>query len=91
MPKRRIEIFSAGCTVCEEAVAAVRKAACPSCDVQVRPMSDARAAADAARYGIKSLPSVVIDGVLASCCGRSIDFDVLRDLGLGAGASAAGR
>jgi len=32
--KRRIEIFSAGCPVCDETVALVKQTACPSCKVE---------------------------------------------------------
>ena len=84
MAKRRIEVFSAGCSVCEEGIQAVRDAACSSCEVEVRSMKDPQVAADAKRYGIKSLPAVVINGQLASCCqGRGIDLAELRSLGLG--------
>jgi hypothetical protein len=38
----------------------------------------------AKRYGIRSLPAVVIDGTLADCCvGRGPDEAVLRAAGLG--------
>jgi glutaredoxin 3 len=40
--KRRIEVFSAGCAVCEETVAMVKRLACPSCDVAVLDMRDPR-------------------------------------------------
>lgn len=84
MAQRKIEIFSAGCSICDEAVQAVREAACESCDVQVRQMSDPKAAEDAKRYGIQSLPAVVVDGQLASCCsGRGVNIEELRSLGLG--------
>src|SRR5262249_36509556 len=84
MAKRTIEVFTAGCVGSEEAVAAVKAAACPSCDVQVRPMGDPAVVADARRYGIRSLPAVVINGQLADCCkGGGIDLDTLRGLGLG--------
>ena len=82
--KRTIEIFSAGCSVCDEAVQAVREAACSSCDVQVRSMADPQVAAAAKRYGIQSVPAVVIDGKLAGCCqSGGIDLAELRSLGLG--------
>jgi glutaredoxin 3 len=83
MAKRKVEIFSAGCSVCDEGIQAVREAACPSCEVEVRSMSDPKAAADARRYGVQSVPSVVIDGQLASCCRGGIDLAELRSLGLG--------
>ena len=84
MAQRKIEIFSAGCSVCEEGIQAVREAACSSCDVEVRSMNDPAAAADAKRYGVKSLPAVVINGQLANCCqSGGIDLAELRSLGLG--------
>jgi len=33
--KRKVEIFSAGCPVCEEAVSVVKRMACSSCEVTV--------------------------------------------------------
>ena len=32
---RKIEVFTAGCPVCEEAVTQIKAAACPDCDVVV--------------------------------------------------------
>jgi glutaredoxin len=83
--KRRIEIFSAGCACCEDAIEAIRAAACPSCGVEVRDMRDAKVAADAKRYGVNSVPAVVIDGKLAECCkrGGGVDIAQLRSMGLG--------
>ncbi len=81
---RKIEIFSAGCSVCQDVIEQVKAAACPSCDVQVVSMTDIREAARAKALGVRSLPAVVIDGKLASCCsGGGIDLDVLRSAGLG--------
>lgn len=81
---RSIEVFSAGCPVCEELVRTVRAEACPSCEVTVHDMQDAPAAARAAALGVASLPAVAIDGELAGCCAdRGPDLEVLRALGLG--------
>jgi hypothetical protein len=84
MATRKIEIFSAGCGVCQDVVERVRGAACPSCEVTVLSMTDARVSARAASLGIRSLPAVVIDGKPASCCsGGGVDLEVLRAAGLG--------
>jgi hypothetical protein len=84
MARRKIEVFSAGCPVCEEKVQEIKAAACPSCDVQVRSMSDPAVAADARRHGITRLPAVVINGALADCCqGGGVDLARLQALGLG--------
>ena len=66
--KRNIEIFSAGCPACEETIALVNSLACPSCEVTVMDMRRPEVAAKARGYGIRSVPAVVIDGKLASCC-----------------------
>lgn len=33
--KRQVEVFTAGCLLCDETVQLVRELACPSCDVTV--------------------------------------------------------
>ena len=82
--RRKIEIFSAGCAVCENMVNQVRDAACPSCDVIVLDMQDKGVAERAEELGIRSVPAVLIDGVLADCCaGRGPDMATLRQAGLG--------
>lgn len=82
--KRKIEIFSAGCSACEETVHLVNQAACPSCEVSVLDMRDPNVASRAKSLGIRSVPAVVIDGKLADCCaGRGPDEATLRAAGLG--------
>lgn len=82
--KRKIEIFSAGCPVCEEAVQMVNQIACPSCDVEVLDMRQDETAARARQYGVRSVPAVVIDGKLADCCaGRGVDEATLKAAGVG--------
>src|SRR5262249_4477441 len=82
--KRTVEIFSAGCSVCEETVTIVKQAACPSCEVTVLDMHSPEVARRAKSLGIRSLPAVVINGTLADCCaGRGVDEATLRAAGLG--------
>ena len=82
--KRKIQVFSAGCPVCDETVELVKRLACPSCEVTVFDMNDAAVATQAKNLGIGSVPAVVIDGKLADCCsGRSPDEATLRTAGLG--------
>jgi len=84
MIKRKIEVFSAGCPACDETIALVNQVACPSCGIEVHDMRDVTVAARAKALGIASVPAVVIDGQLASCCaGRGVDIDTLRGAGLG--------
>lgn len=82
--KRKVEIFSAGCPACQETVDLVRRIACSSCEVSVLDMNDTSVASRAKSLGIRSVPTVVIDGGLASCCvGRGPDEASLRAAGIG--------
>jgi len=82
--KRKIEIFSAGCNICQTAVEQIRKEACASCDIEVLEMSKPDVERRAQDLGIASLPAVVIDGQVADCCtSRGVNLDVLRKAGLG--------
>jgi len=78
--KRKVEVFSAGCAFCHEVIDVVRREAGSSFEIIVRDMKDARDLARAERFGIRSVPAVVIDGKLASCCtGRGVDVQVLKN------------
>jgi glutaredoxin 3 len=39
-PKRKIEVFSAGCSMCRETIEIVQRNACESCEVKVLDMND---------------------------------------------------
>lgn len=82
--KRKIEIFSAGCPVCEETINLVNRIACTSCEVEVLDMRRTEVATRAKRLGIRSVPAVAINGQLADCCaGRGPDEKTLRAAGIG--------
>jgi len=82
--KRKIEVFSAGCPCCDDAVKLVRSLACPSCEVTVLDMKSDRQAQEKARlYGVKRVPAVVVEGKLADCCAGGVDAATLRRLGVG--------
>ena len=82
--KRKVEVFSAGCPACEPTVQLVKSIACPSCDVQVLDMNKPEIAGKAKSYGVTSVPAVVIDGQLASCCiGAGATEEALRAAGVG--------
>jgi glutaredoxin len=82
--KRKVEVFTAGCAACDEAVALVKAIACSSCDIAILDMHDTKIAAKAKRYGIRSVPAVVIDGKLADCCrGGGVEEASLRAAGIG--------
>jgi glutaredoxin 3 len=82
--KRQIEIFSAGCALCTDAIKMVEDIACPSCNVIVADMNDPETAARANALGITSVPAITINGVLAPCCtGGRPDEQALRAAGIG--------
>jgi glutaredoxin len=84
---RKIEVFSAGCAVCEDTVALINRIACPSCEVEILDMHQPDVAAKAKRYGIRSVPAVAVNGRLADCCaGRGPDEGTLRAAGIGTSA-----
>lgn len=71
MTKRKVEIFSAGCKVCEEAVDWIQKLACPSCRVEVLDMQKEQVSTRAKQLGVRSVPAVAVDGKLLDCCAGS--------------------
>jgi len=82
--KRKIEIFSAGCPVCREAITMIQDNACASCEVTILDMNNPAVSNRAKSLGIKSVPAVVINGKLADCCeARGPDIEVLKAAGLG--------
>lgn len=82
--KRKVEVFSAGCSVCNEAVEMVKGISCGDCEVKVLDMKEPAVADRARGLGIRSVPAIVIDGKLADCCaGRGPDEATLRAAGLG--------
>lgn len=82
--KRTVEVFTAGCALCDEAVQAVREIACESCDVQIQDMRTDAAKTKAKRYGVKRVPAVVVNGQLADCCAQGgVDSGTLQRLGVG--------
>ena len=85
MKKRTIEVFTAGCPCCEEAVRLVKSLACESCDVQVLDMrSDRAVQARAKQYGVQRVPAIVVNGQLADCCrSGAVDAATLRNQGVG--------
>ena len=81
---RKIEVFSAGCAICEDTIALINKIACPSCVIEILDMQRPEVLTKAKRYGIRSVPAVVVDGKLADCCaGRSVDEAALKAAGVG--------
>ena len=67
-PKRKIEVFSAGCPVCDETLKKVQAIACTSCEVEVLDMQKEEVSVRAKQLGVRSVPAVAVDGKLLDCC-----------------------
>lgn len=89
MAKRSIEVFTAGCPLCDSTVELVRELASANCDVQVWDLREGCATNEcrgkAAQYGIHRVPAVIVDGELAECCQNQqpISREALLASGLG--------
>ena len=76
--KKKVEVFSAGCSACKETIETVKRLA-SSHEVVIHDMNRSEVASKAKEYGVRTVPAVVIDGKLASCCtNRGPDEHVLR-------------
>ncbi len=63
MSKRQIEVFTAGCSMCNETVNLVKQAVSTcECEVVERRCTANECCDEAKRYGIRSMPTVVVDG-----------------------------
>ena len=80
----KVEVFSAGCPACKEAVVLVKRLAGSASEVTVQDMNDVKVAQRAKQLGVRTVPAVVIDGKLAECCRNTgLEEGVLRAAGLG--------
>ena len=83
MAKRQVEVFTAGCPVCEPTVQLVRDMVCSNCEVTVYDLRK-EGAEKIEEYQIKTVPAVVVDGRLAACCQSSgPNEEQLRAAGIG--------
>lgn len=62
---RRIEVFTAGCPLCNDTLKMVREATkdC-GCEIIERRCSGDVCCDEAARYGVKTVPTIAVDGVI---------------------------
>ena len=86
--KRKVEVFTAGCPVCDKTVELVKSLACPSCEVIVYDLNKGcetnECREKAEKYGVTRLPAVAVNGVLLECCKTgAISEDALRAAGIG--------
>ncbi len=82
--RRKVEIFSAGCSLCSEAVTLIKDMACSSCEIEVLDMKNTNVATRARALGVRSVPAVAVGGKLASCCKKTgPNRDDLEAAGIG--------
>ena len=76
--KHKIEVFSAGCKVCKDAIEVVHRLAGSDHEVVVRDMHQPEVVSRAVQHGVRSLPAVMIDDKLLA--GRAgVEEHVLRE------------
>ncbi len=72
MSKRKIEIFTAGCPVCEPVVQLVKDTACENCEIiihNVKEQCESKIClSKMEEYGVKRLPAIAVSGKLLGCC-----------------------
>lgn len=87
--KRKVEVFTSGCPLCEPVVELVKKTACSSCEVVIYDLNagcDTNDCRDKAKqYGVTRVPAVVVNGKLLDCCETgTVSETELRAAGIGA-------
>ena len=85
---RRVEVFTAGCPVCDDTVRLVQSLACRSCEVNIYDLREGCATNEcrekARHYGITAVPAIAVNGVLLESSRRApITADNLREAGIG--------
>jgi len=88
--KRQIEIFTAGCPVCESTVKMVQELACGNCEITtydlVRQCDSKTCIAKIKEYGIRQIPAIAVNGKLLNCCKtNAISKEALIEAGIGQG------
>ncbi len=64
--KRNIEVFTAGCPLCNDALKLVKDAVMDcGCKVVERRCTGEECCPEAKEYGIRTVPTIVVDGVIA--------------------------
>jgi len=86
--KRTVEVFTAGCPVCDPVVSLVKETACSSCDVvfynMVEEFNNREVMDKLKSYGVTRIPAIAVNGTLLSCCTENeILKQDLVDAGIG--------
>ena len=86
--KRQIEIFTAGCPVCEPVVQLVKETAGKDCEITLHNLSEQCESkiciSKMKEYGVKRVPAIAVNGKLLDCCTNiAIAKDALTNAGIG--------
>lgn len=91
MAKHLIEVFTAGCPLCDETVKLVRELVCDNCEVLLYDLRSGCTTNECrdkiAEYSIHRVPAVVVNGKLAGCCinQQAVSREALVAAGIGQG------
>jgi glutaredoxin len=83
---RKVEVFTAGCPLCDETVKMVQDLACESCEISIYNLQSKTPEylEKAKSYGVNSVPTVVVNGKVLGCCKRGrITREDLETAGIG--------
>ncbi|MEQ9424059.1 MAG: thioredoxin family protein [Cyclobacteriaceae bacterium] len=85
--KRTVEIFTAGCRVCDPVVKLVKETACDDCEITVydliKQCEEKICLEKVKTYGVKNVPSIAVNGKLLDCCTNEITQTDLVNAGIG--------
>lgn len=88
--QRLVEVFTAGCPLCDQAATLVKSVICPSCELKIYDLREGCATNEcrekAQRYGVTAVPTVAVNGIVLDCCrSGGISAESLRAAGVGQG------
>lgn len=88
--KRQVEIFTAGCPLCDPVVKMVKEIACDECEITIYDMvkqcEDKTCLSKLEEYQVKKVPAIAVNGKLLSCCeNQEISREELINAGVGQG------
>ncbi len=78
MSEKWIEVFSSGCPLCKDAIDLVERLSGHPDQVIVHDMNAPDVISEAYRLGIRSVPTILIDGQIAECGAGGVDEAGLR-------------
>jgi glutaredoxin len=85
--KSTIELFTAGCPLCDPVIKLVKETATDNCEIViydlVKQCAEKTCINKMKQYGVNHVPSIVVNGKLLHCCERSVTKQDLINAGIG--------